>query len=169
MARPAHGLEGEEPPPEKLEFPRGRFALAIHAGAAAPQARGVATAFVFSDSAFLRLSSTWGGPTFAVDLVRRTFPSTPPETTPARLIPLISLGYRLAPLRGSRVDPWLEPIGVGIGYLRPAAGFDLFVSENFLLGVACKLPIFFARRYETLDVGAELTIGLTAQLGGPPD
>jgi len=169
LARPARAEEGEEAAAGKLEFQRRWFELSLHGGLATPQSRGVRTAFVFSDSVFLRLSSSFGGPTFAIDLVRRTFPPTPPENTPTRIIPLVSIGYRLAPWRGSRFDPWLEPVGVGIGYVRPAAGLDVFVTDDFLLGFACKLPIFFARRYETLDVGAELTLGLTAQLGGPPD
>ena len=142
-------------------FPRRTFDLIAHVGAAIPQADGYnPAALAFSGAAFWRLSSTWGGPSLAVDVVQRArnAGSTKPEF-------LLYLGHRIAFTKLPRVEPWIEPIGLGLGFYRPALGVDIFVVPDVRLGCAAKLPVFFMPNREIFQVGVELTAGLTLQLG----
>ena len=141
-------------------FPRRTFDLIAHGGVAVAQSKSNDPGLVVSGTGFLRLSSTWGGPTIALDVVRRSL-----RTGGTKTDGLLYLSHRIAFTRLARVEPWLEPIGIGLGFYRPAVGVDVFVVPDMRFGCAAKVPIFFSPTKDLLDVGVELTAGLTVQLG----
>jgi hypothetical protein len=141
-------------------FPRRTFDLIAHGGVAVAQSKSNDPGLVVSGTGFLRLSSTWGGPTIALDVVRRSL-----RTGGTKTDGLLYLSHRIALTRLARVEPWLEPIGIGLGFYRPAVGIDVFVAPDVRFGCAAKVPIFFSPTKDLLDVGVELTAGLTVQLG----
>jgi hypothetical protein len=141
-------------------FPRRTLDIVAHAGAAVLPPSPYQTGVVASGTLFLRLSPMWGGVSVALDAVRRER-----ESGPGRSEFLLYVSHRVAYTKLARVEPWLEPVGIGLGFYRPAVGIDVLVIPDLRLGCAAKLPIFLSPTRSTFGIGLELTAGLTIAVG----
>lgn len=141
-------------------FARRLVDLSSQLGVAYPQGHGDDAALVLSETAFVRLSPVAGGPSLALDIVRRTH-----DGLPTRNRALLYLAHRLPLASASRFDPWVEILGIGLDVYRPALGLDVFLFDEVRLGGAAKFPMFFSQHDSLFEMGVEFTCGLTIQLG----